>query len=500
MRIQEKSIKMTLVKIKSLFIACTLMLTGALHAEPRLALVIGNSAYSSVSPLDNPARDADLIAGTLENLGFTVSKLVDSNRVELTTGIVEFGRALRKAGPNATGLFYYAGHGVQSFGSNYILPVDVDLIDAADLGLVAVELQTVLRQMYSAGNRTNIMILDACRNNPFTNIAEFGDNGLAEMQAPTGTFLAFATAPGSVALDGATENSPFTRALAKHMITPGLPIEQMFKQVRVDVLKETQGMQTPWDSSSLTGDFSFAEGEKLSARDLEAEQFWESIKESRDAVQIMLFLRGYGDTAFAGEARGLLSRVMEEELAGVSPPKPATSLPGPSGDEQKMFEAAQVAGTEAAYEEFLEQFPQGTFSEMVQIELAALREKNGQDPVGPGTGTANLELPTPPAAVIATPQSVSFTTPLSSAIPQVNGRTIAELIDTEPLFPPIEGLPESYWKGQTCSNCHQWNRDRICTQAQNYLKVEMQRSLDKQHPMGGDLKRNLKAWAEADCQ
>ena len=318
--------------ILALFILC---LGRPLGAEPRFALVVGNSDYQHVTTLPNPSRDAETIAKTLEALGFEVIELIDVDRTGLTRGIVQFGRKLREAGSSATGLFYYAGHGVQSFGANYLLPVDVELIDAADLGLVALDVQTVLRQMYSAGNRTNIMILDACRNNPFSALPDFNEKGLAEMQAPTGTFLAYATAPGSVALDGAGSNSPFTSALARLMPTPGLPIEQMFKQVRVDVIEKTKGQQTPWDASSLTNDFSFAKAEERTASDIEAQQFWKSVQSSRDPVQIMLFLRGYGDTAFAGEARGLLSNIMEQELAGV--PKAPEPEAGLSADERERL-------------------------------------------------------------------------------------------------------------------------------------------------------------------
>ena len=168
----------------------------------RLALVIGNASYGSVSALDNPVNDARMISQTLEGLGFTVSMAVNMSQVEMKLAIAQFGRDLRAAGADATGLFYYAGHGVQSFGNNYLLPVDVALSDAADLDLMAVEAQTVLRQMASARNRTNLVILDACRNNPFENVPELNESGLAEMKAPTGTFLAYATAPGGVALDG----------------------------------------------------------------------------------------------------------------------------------------------------------------------------------------------------------------------------------------------------------------------------------------------------------
>jgi len=475
-------------------------MTGALHAESRIALVVGNSEYQSVSSLDNASNDAALIASTLSGLGFDVHDLIDADREELTRGIAQFGRALRQAGPEATGLFYYAGHGVQSFGVNYLLPVSAELSDAADLSLVAVEVQSVLRQMFSAGNRTNIMILDACRNNPFSNIPEFNDNGLAEMKAPTGTFLAYATAPGAVAMDGGGENSPFTRAMADLMPTPGLPIEQMFKQVRVEVLRETGGLQTPWDSSSLVGDFSFAEGEKLTARDLEAQQFWESIKDSRDPVQIMLFLRGYGDTAFAGEARGLLTTVMEEELAGVTSAQPEAAPEEPPADEQALFEAAQAAGTVAAYERYLAAFPNGTFAEFATGEIAALRDASGLDPDGDGPVPPEPVSEAPPvAAGVPENEIITFTSALISDDPALNGRTIADLIEATPLFPPIEDLPEEFWKGQSCGNCHNWTQERICTQAQTYVGAG-EEALQKKHPLGGAFKRKLQTWAAAGCE
>ena len=156
----------------------------AAQAEPRIALIVGNGAYSSVTQLDNPVPDAQLMAQALENNGFTVSILTDASQGDLNRGIAQFGRDLRDGGADATGLFFYAGHAVQSFGSNFLLPVDAGLTDAADLSLVAVQADAVLRQMFSAKNKTNIVILDACRNNPFETIPDLDDNGLAEMKAP----------------------------------------------------------------------------------------------------------------------------------------------------------------------------------------------------------------------------------------------------------------------------------------------------------------------------
>ncbi len=469
-------------------------------AQERLALVVGNSAYGTVSPLDNPSHDARLIAETLRQLDFEVTLLLDGSQSDMERGIAQFGRALRKAGADATGLFYYAGHGVQSFGSNYLLPVDVALNDAADLDLVAVEAQSVLRQMFSARNKTNIVILDACRNNPFRDIPDFNDNGLAEMQAPTGTFLAYATAPGGVALDGQLGNSPFTRALAAQMLTPGLRVEQMFKNVRVEVIEQTGGRQTPWDASSLTSDFAFAEEEPMTPEELQELQLWNSVQASGDPVQIMLFLRGYSDGKYAQDARKLLAVLMERELSDPTPPEPAPPAAGPSPEEQQLFEAAQASADAAGYAAYLEAFPQGVFAEFATEELAALRKNSGHDPEGAGVSPAPEIAAAPAPVAESLDANITFTSPLSSDLPEISGLSIAELIKTAPLFPPIEGLPESYWKGQPCANCHQWNQDRICTQANAYLALDMQRSLDKKHPFGGVLKRNLKAWAAAGCK
>ncbi|MFT5786208.1 MAG: putative caspase-like protein [Ascidiaceihabitans sp.] len=260
-KIWEFPIVILMFRIFVLFLILACGITPlAAKAEIRIALVVGNGSYSTVSSLDNPARDAKLMANTLKRLGFEVSLLVNSNQADLRLGISQFGRDLRNAGRDATVLFYYAGHGVQSFGTNYLLPVDIDLIDTADLDLVAIEAASVLQQMKFAKNQTNIVILDACRNNPFENIPTFDDNGLAEMNTPTGTFLSYATAPGEAAFDGAGGNSPFTSALANELMVAGVLVEQMFKKVRVAVFKETGGLQTPWDASSLTADFIFAAG------------------------------------------------------------------------------------------------------------------------------------------------------------------------------------------------------------------------------------------------
>ncbi len=487
-----------MVRVLSMII---LMLAAALRAdvasaEPRVALVIGNGDYRAVLPLDNPASDATLMADTLERLGFTVTRLIESDLAQMRAGIASFGRDLRAAGPEATGLFYYAGHGLQSFGTNYLLPVDAQLSNAADLDLAAVEAQSILRQMSSARNRTNLVILDACRNNPFEDLHDLDDNGLAEMKAPTGTFLAYATAPGAVALDGLDGNSPFTAALVAEMASPGLPVEQVFKQVRVRVIDETGGRQTPWDASSLTSDFAFVAETRLSQADLEAQQLWRQLGATRDPVQIMLFLRAYPDSAFDAEARGLLSEVMAGELAAApgdpAPADPVPADPALTEEERALIDRAQGSGALADYQAYLDRFPAGVFAEFARSEVASLRSRTAAA-AAPATVAPGAE----PAAADGPP--VRFDEPLVRGSEAIRGQSLAELILGSPLFPPIEGLPAQMWQDQQCSSCHSWTREALCTQARTYLGQDAQRSMNKDHPYGGSFKQNLKTWAEGDC-
>jgi uncharacterized caspase-like protein/formylglycine-generating enzyme required for sulfatase activity len=227
-------------------------------AETRIALVIGNSAYTAGS-LPNPANDAKMIGDTLKGLGFEVIPRTNADQTTMKRAIQEFGARLEKAGPAAVGLFYYAGHGVQLNGKNYLIPTTARIEREGDVEIEAVSADWVIEQMRYARNRLNIMILDACRNNPFIhNSRGLGGNGLATIEAPAGILIAYSTAPGSVATDGSGRDSPYAEALSHAMRDVREPVEQVFKHVRVGVMDATSGNQVPWESSSLTGDFFFA--------------------------------------------------------------------------------------------------------------------------------------------------------------------------------------------------------------------------------------------------
>ncbi len=489
-------------------------------AEPRIALVIGNGDYQNVPRLDNPVSDGQLMATTLENVGFDVNLILNGDQTTIKRAVADFGRELRSAGPDATGLFYFAGHGVQSRGENYLLPVDGVIQDEADLDLVAVQADWVLRQLFSARNRTNIVILDACRNNPFEAFSGTSERGLAEMNAPTGTFIAYASAPGSVALDGAAgTHSPFTEALSEGILARGEPIEQVFRQVRIAVLDKTGGRQTPWDSSSLTSEFYFAPPEPVDPKEIAAEQLWASVKKSADPVQIILFLRQYPDAAVSGEARALLQSSLSGELsAEVAPPPAPTAEQAPppapsqpSASEQEMIAQAQASGALADYEAYLATYPDGVFADLATAEIENLRAKPAAQSEEPAH--ALVLVPAEPASPApATPeadgsgdsplpgdQTITFLTPLARGFEPIAGRSIAEVIQGSPQYPPVEGLPDSYWKGRHCADCHEWTKEALCTQGQTYLTASGEFALEKAHPLDG-FKQVLRRWAADGCQ
>lgn len=227
-------------------------------AGERYALVVGNSNYSHTTPLANPGNDARVMSSVLTEAGFEVTTLLDADLGSMKKALLKFGRQLRGEGVDA-GLFYYAGHGVQLEGENYLVPVSAAITSEDEIDLEAVNVNSFLRVMNSSNADINIIILDACRNNPFAGSARSAARGLAPVDAPKGTIIAYATAPGDVALDGSGGNSPYTSALARAISTgKGRTIEAVFKAARSEVLAVTQERQVPWETSSITGDFYFS--------------------------------------------------------------------------------------------------------------------------------------------------------------------------------------------------------------------------------------------------
>lgn len=229
-----------------------------IQTDNREALVIGNASYSN-NPLLNPANDARDVSASLARLGFNVRTVVNGTRREIEEAIVDLGKRAKAGG---VALFYYSGHGIQNNGHNYLIPIGANLSSAADLEYECTDVNRVLSHMEESGCKMNIVVLDACRDNPFAKswTRSTSSSGLSSINAPTGTFIAYATAPGSVAIDGIGKHSPFTEAFLNTLEEPGLALFDFFQQIQQSVQQQTGGQQVPWMASSFLGKFYFNPG------------------------------------------------------------------------------------------------------------------------------------------------------------------------------------------------------------------------------------------------
>jgi hypothetical protein len=304
--------------------------------EKRVALVIGNSTYQNISRLDNPVNDARLMAQALSGAGFTLvggGAQIDLDKVRFDSVIQTLGNQI--AGADVA-LFYYAGHGVQVRGSNYLVPVSANPTKEADVDFQMVDVALVLRQMEGAGTKLNFIILDACRNNPFGSRGlRATGGGLAQMNAPEGTLISYATQPGSVAQDGVDGDSPYTKALAQALRRPGLGVFDFFNEVGLAVKQSTRGSQQPWMSSSpINGKFYFVAASPSSNTPAvttasptisEAALAWNATKETTNPAVLEAFVKHYGDSFFANLARARLDElkaavVTSPQMASIPPP------------------------------------------------------------------------------------------------------------------------------------------------------------------------------------
>jgi TPR repeat protein len=327
----------------AVFVAVS-VLTGAdtARADKRVALVVGNSAYKNISRLENPANDAKLMANTLRRLGFTLignGAQIDLDKAAFDNAAQNFGRQLQGADVS---LFYYAGHGVQVSGANYLVPVNANPTREADVDFQMVDVNLVLRQMQGSGTKLNLVILDACRNNPFGGQGLRSVNrGLAQMFAPEGTLISYATQPGNVAQDGADGNSPYTKALAQTISKAGLDIFQAFNEVGLVVKRSTGGAQQPWVSSSpIDGAFYFVapttgmptELANNSRREDEATQAWAAVKDTTNTAILEAFIKRYRNSFYSDLARARLEELKKTQVAAIQPSVPPPSPKSPPTD------------------------------------------------------------------------------------------------------------------------------------------------------------------------
>ena len=335
-------------------------------AGRRVALLVGNASYKE-SPLSNPINDARAMAEVLKSRGFEVILRENTSKLDLERAVADFGEKLQQG---ATGLFYYAGHGMQVNGRNFLIPVDARIQSEQRVRLEAVDVDLVLEQMQAARSTVNLVILDACRNNPFEKRFRGGGGGLAQINAPEGTLIAYATAPGSVAADGASKNSLYTEELLKAMQAPGAKVEEVFKAVRVAVSQRSKGAQTPWEASSLIGDFFFVPPvesksivktppAQLSApaaaqRSVDAGPsrlamelaFWESIKGSNSMPELQAYLTQFPNGTFAPLVRARIEQLtsrLTQKPGAASIPAPSSPVASPVGGPQPA-QAIRTAG------------------------------------------------------------------------------------------------------------------------------------------------------------
>jgi formylglycine-generating enzyme required for sulfatase activity len=318
-----------------LFALLYLTICGPALADKRVALVVGNSSYLNVPRLDNPKNDARLIADTLRALGFAVvgnGPRLDLDKASFDTVVQDFGNQAQGAD---VALFYYAGHGVQVRGSNYLIPVDANPTRESDVDFQMLDTNLVLRQMADAGAKLNLVILDACRNNPFGGRGlRAVESGLAQMRAPEGTVISFATQPGSVAKDGADGNSPYTKALVQVMRKPGLGIFEAINEVGLAVKRATGGVQEPWFSSSpIDGSFYFAGPPVTPPQAVvppsEAERAWAVTKDTTSQAVLEDFILQFGSTVYGSTARARLEELKKSQAAVVAPPFQSPQVPSP---------------------------------------------------------------------------------------------------------------------------------------------------------------------------
>jgi uncharacterized caspase-like protein len=384
----------------------------------RTALVIGNNAYQGALLL-NPVNDARAMASTLEASGFSVLLLTDANQSEMLAAVREFGDRLKDSG--GVGVFYFAGHGMQIKGRNFLIPVGSRIEREDEVAYQAIEAQAVLDKMESAGNGTNFMILDACRDNPFMRSFRSAQAGLAAMEAPVGTLVAFATAPGLKAADGSGSNGLYTSHLLSAIRQPGVKVEDVFKQVRSAVRRESQGRQVPMEWSSLEGDFFFVPAKPL-ALEVPAEQpaavpsspagavqasiddaLWDAVKDSASSAEVFAYLKRFPSGAHSAEARRRLLELSASTAAVVSAVPILTQSSPIAASEDALWASIQASSVAADVQHYLAIYPNGKFVQAARNRLLLLQRPSRFDDASTSNGVVAAiasTRPDPPPAVL----------------------------------------------------------------------------------------------------
>ncbi|QWD67738.1 caspase family protein [Polynucleobacter sp. VK25] len=376
---------------------------------PRSGLIIGNSKYPD-SPLTNPANDAAAISKELNLLGFNTSLLMDASLKNLKSAIQKYTDQLNKE--KSVGLFYYAGHGVQLGWRNYLVPVDAEIDRVDDIPKQAYELNVMLAALTKAQNPMNIIILDACRDNPFGKKMPIEQKGLSQFDAPPNSVLCYATAPGNVASDGSGTNGLFTENLLREMRNPTAKIEDVMKRVRLNVRLASKGQQIPWESTSLENDFYFnSKGVDPQYIEAQVKETLASLKPppiQAPKVAVTAPITPVAAPTIAAAAPTapvaaptipVVSQVAIEAQPILSAPTiPVADVTKKASDEEKerrfkeelaLWEKAAADPSPKLVEDYLQKYPDGSFSQLAQVRLDQLLAKKGEKKVQVVSSAAN---------------------------------------------------------------------------------------------------------------
>jgi hypothetical protein len=383
---------------KQLLLCLGMCLFSAQAQSPldiRIALVIGNAAYAGAAALVNPTNDAVAMAATLKTLGFDVVELKDGSHAQMRDAVAKVRERLQ--GKQGIGMLYYAGHGLQVDFRNYMVPVDAKLTSAGDVATQTVDVGSVIDAFKAAGNRMNILVLDACRDNPFASNGTA--KGLAPLDAPSGTFMAYATAPGNVADDGeaVAGNGLYTGFLVRELQKPATRIEDVFKRVRLQVRQHSNGRQIPWESTSLEDDFFFNDGVKYTFRAEDLKRLEDAAQAKEQQLQLestqaqererqVAALKQLEQLKAAEEAR-----LKELELAAAQA-RENERLKRLTVDEAKEqafraekadWDRIKASRNVNDFYTFVKKYPSGSISELAQTRIDALQKAQTQMQAGP---------------------------------------------------------------------------------------------------------------------
>jgi len=372
----------------------------------RKALVIGNAAYKA-QPLANPVNDATDMAARLKALGFEVVLATNATQRQMGAAILDF---QKRIAPGDETVVFYAGHGVQVGGTNYLMPVDAEPTSEAEVEFVAIDLNKVIRVLGAIESNSNLLLLDACRNNPFEQKVRGGGRGLARLESASGTLISYAAAPGTVAADGQGRNSPYTRAVLAALDEPGLAVEDMLKRVHLSVREATGNRQTTWQEGQILGRMVLNAAPSQAGAPAPAPvpafdprlaemKYWESVDRERTASAYQAYLDQYPQGTFVSLARARVAALMAVQPAAPTPVAPAAA---PERDtETRFWDSAERANTVASYEAYLTQYPRGSFASLAQARIVDLKAPKPAPPPG-GVSPAAAAAPTPAQAYLAT--------------------------------------------------------------------------------------------------